>query len=108
MDGYSQETLRRIDGNDDTLVELGISRNNHILSRDGRYFTSTDGGDYSKLGSYIGRNTQLETLFVELRDIRLSVSDSGFFEGIKLNSSINKFRLVAIMNSMDPLPQLVK
>ena len=93
MDGYSQETLRRIDGNDDTLVELGISRNNHILSRDGRYFTSTDGGDYSKLGSYIGRNTQLETLFVELRDIRLSVSDSGFFEGIKLNSSINKFRL---------------
>lgn len=35
----------------------------------------------------------MQKLYVELEDIMLSVADTGFFEGIKQNSSINKFRL---------------
>jgi len=92
MNEYSKETLHRIEQND--LIELGICNKSDVLiRRDGRFFTSTDGGDYSRLGSYIGRNTNLKTLYVETDGIRLSATDSGFFEGLKQNSSIREFKI---------------
>jgi len=93
MNWYSRETLRRIEENDDTLIELGICNNNDVVSSVGRYFTSRDGADYSTLGSYIERNDNLKTLYMELEDIRLSVDDRGFFEGIKQTCSIHEFKL---------------
>jgi len=93
MDNYSQETYRRIERNDDTLTELGICNTGANLSDDGRFFTSSNGDDYSRLGRSIQRNTNLRTLYVKLDSIGLSITNSGFFEGIKNNSSIRKFKL---------------
>jgi len=87
----STETLHRIEL--DNLIELGICNKDNVLSRDGGLFSSRNRGDYTTLGSCIGRNTKLQTLYVELEGIRLSATNSGFFEGIKQNSSINKFKL---------------
>lgn len=91
LEEFSKETLRRIDQNN--LTELGICNKDNALSRDGRLFTSRDGDDYCRLGSCIGRNNNLKSLYVQLEGIGLSAKDSGFFDGIKQNSSINKFRL---------------
>ena len=84
MNEYSKETLRTIEHNDVTLTELGICNDNGYVTSDGRYFISSDGNDYSRLGNCMGRNTQLKILNVKLEGIKLSVTDSGFFEGIKL------------------------
>ena len=43
MDDYSRETLRRIQENYDTLIELGICNNDGVvLCTKGRYFTAGD------------------------------------------------------------------
>ena len=92
MDDYSKGTLRRIEQNN--LIELGICNKATILSRNGgRLFTSRDGDDYSRLGSFIGTNTTLEKLVFETEGIRLSTADSGFFKGIKQNSSIQELKI---------------
>ena len=77
MDSRSQQTLRRVQENDDTLTELRICR------RDG-IFISTDGNDYSRLGTCIGENTHLTKLVVILRDAlrALDVTNDGFYDGI--------------------------
>jgi len=94
MDDYSQETLRKIERNADSVIELGICNRGSVLSRDiGRYFTSRDGDDYSTLGNCIKNNTHLKTLYFELEGIRLSITDSGFFEGIRQNSSIEELKI---------------
>jgi len=92
MNNYSQETLR-IEENDGTLTELGICNRGNVLRHIGRYFTSSDGDDYSRLGNCIGRNTHLKTLYVELEDIKLSATDRGLFRGIKLNSSFQELKI---------------
>ena len=94
MNNYSLETLRKIEQNADWLIELGICNKDSILSRDtGRYFTSSDEGDYSRLGSCISNNTNLKTLYVELENVRLSATERGFFGGIKQNSSIQELKI---------------
>ena len=65
MDSRSQETLRRVQENDDTLKSLQIQ----IGGRSGfgpRWFKSSDGDDYSTLGTYIKENTHLTKLEVAL------------------------------------------
>ena len=62
MDSRSQETLRRVEENDDTLVALRIGNDYRIG------FNSTDGYDFSRLGTCIGENTHLTTLTVVLPD----------------------------------------
>ena len=104
MDYYSKETLRIVEENDDTLTELGIcgqeAADTVLSCTKGRLFTSRDGDDYSRLGSSIGRNTNLTEMFVELEVIKsLSVS-RGFYNGIKQNSSIQEFKLSGF--SSDP------
>ena len=60
MDRISQETLRRVGENDETLTELSIRDYG-----DGGIFNSTaNGDDYSRLGTFIGENTHLTTLNV--------------------------------------------
>ena len=91
MEEFSKETLRLIEQNN--LIELGICNKDNYLSGEARLFTSRDRDDYSRLGSCIGRNNKLKSLYVQLEGIGLSAKDSVFFDGIKQNSSINKFRL---------------
>ena len=91
MDSISQETLRRVESNDDTLTTLKIKNCN--FDRNGR-FNSSDGRDFSTLDSSIGENTRMTKLVVVLNDdIALDVTDRGFFEGIKRNSSISELVL---------------
>lgn len=62
----SQDTLRRIGENDDTLIELGICNKENVL-RDGRLFSSGDRDQYSQLGSCIGMNTQCKNCMSNLK-----------------------------------------
>ena len=64
MDNRSQETLRRVQQNDDTLTELYIG--NFSPTYDEQPFNSNDGRDYSRLGACIGENTRLTKLVVVL------------------------------------------
>ena len=89
MDSRSQETLRRVEENDDTLVALRIGNDYRIG------FNSTDGYDFSRLGTCIGENTHLTTLAVVLPDaVALSVTNNEFYDGLKQNSSIHKLTLI--------------
>ena len=86
----SQETLRRIGQNDATLTCLQI---NHSFAYDntqnGEFkFTSRDGNDFSQLGGAIRENTHLKKLDVLLSGSGLDVTNRGFFDGLKHNSSI--------------------
>jgi len=70
-------------------------------------FNSSDGRDFSQLGASIGQNTRLTKLVIKLSDdIALDVTDRGFFEGIKLNSSIHELVLICDgQNTVDGVGQ---
>ena len=85
MDSHSQETLRRVQENDDTLEILQIGL---------RGFSSSVGDDYSRLGTFTGKNTRLTMLEIELSDgIALDVTNSAFYDGLKHNSSIHQLNI---------------
>ena len=84
MNCFSQETLRRVQENDDTLTELriGFDYEGGINSR--------SGSDFSTLGTFIGENTHLQHLqFVFSETVALDVTNNEFYDGTKQNSSIN-------------------
>ena len=85
MDSRSQETLRRIQENDDTLTTQ------RIASAYNGGFNSSDGDDFSILGAAIGQNTNLTTLQIDLAV--LDVTYNEFYDGLKLNSSISELLL---------------
>ena len=61
MDSHSQETLRRVQENDDTLESLWIGIDYNGDSNGG--FNSSSGSDFSTLGTCIGENTHLTKFF---------------------------------------------
>ena len=56
----SQQTLRRIEQNDETMIKLQIGYHG-----DGDGFSSNRSGDFSQLGVAIGRNTHLRVFGVD-------------------------------------------
>ena len=95
MDPHSQQTLRRVEQNDATLLKLQIGG---WIPEDrptpAEYlFASRVSDDYSKLGASIGDNTHLSTLSVHISSSALSVEDRGFYDGLKQNSSIEALKL---------------
>ena len=100
MNVHDQETLRRIEQNDDTMKKLWIGDSRYCLddSGTGGAFNSRVGNDYSRLGASIGENTHLTTLTVVLgethgysdHEITLDITNSEFFDGLKSNSSIHE------------------
>jgi len=89
MNICSQETLRKVEENDAELTILWIC-NTYL----GGMFNSTDGDDFSRLGSAIGENTHLTRFEVVLRDtVALDVTNNEFYDGIKQNSSIQVLTL---------------
>ena len=83
MDRLSENTLHRIEQNDDALSELRIGGS---LSKG--EFHSSNSDDFSRLGAAIGNNTHLTELIVDLHRNSLAVEDRGFYDGLKRNSSI--------------------
>ena len=73
MDRLSENTLHRIEQNDDALSELRIGGS---LSKG--EFHSSNSDDFSRLGAAIGNNTHLTELIVDLHGNTLSVEDRGF------------------------------
>ena len=90
MDRISQETLRRVGENDETLTELSIRDYG-----DGGIFNSTaNGDDYSRLGTFIGENTHLTTLNVNVYEgLALKNTNREFFDGLIHNTSISALEL---------------
>ena len=97
MNSICQETLRRIEQNDDQLTTLGIS--GALMSG---CFKSSEASDYSRLGAAIGNNTHLTKLLVYLGAVganpanhnqTLDIANTEFFNGFKRNSSINHLTL---------------
>ena len=89
MNNNSEETLRRIEQNDDQFRYLRIGYSNF----DSR-FASSAASDYSRLGAAIGNNTHLETLVVAFDDEHsLDATNTEFFNGLKRNSSISDLEL---------------
>ena len=91
MDRVSQETLRRVEENDETLTELSIRDYG-----DGGIFNSTaNGDDYSRLGTFIGENTHLTTLTVAEEYERPAFKNTNreFFDGLIHNTSISVLEL---------------
>lgn len=85
----SQETLLRVEQNDDTLTKLSIG--------------SVDGGfDFYRLGIAIATNNYITKLWVHLDDSLLrGISDAEFYDGLKQNSSISKLLITCNVISRD-------
>ena len=93
MDKHSENTLRKIEQNDDALTELLIGRS-YVRNNYNGAFNSSSSEDYSRLGAAIGNNTHLSELSVADFDDRvLTVTNRRFFDGIKRNTSIHELYL---------------
>ena len=91
MDNNSLDTLRRLQQNDDTLLNLYISQNHeHIHGGPNGVFNATNSEDYSQLGALIATNTILTKLYV-----CLSTTDINrrFYDALKQNSSISNLSI---------------
>ena len=89
-DGYA---LRRLEKNDSTLTKLQLGgRLRHDDITNWVMFNSRDSYNFNRLGAAIGENTHLTDLVVVLSifTFALDVSVTGFFDGLKRNSSIHK------------------
>ena len=97
MDSHSQETLRMVQENDDTLTRLlMMSPYSSSLYDDGGIggFNSSRGSDFLRLGAAIGENTHVTSLTVTVDHITaLEVTDDEFYDGLKQNSSIQFLNL---------------
>ena len=90
MDGFSQETLLRVEDNDPTLTKLRIGGD--YIDIDGGFFSSV-GDDFSRLGDYIVENTHLTRLDISLNLAALDVANSAFYDGLKQNKSIHELEI---------------
>jgi len=102
MDNDCRDLMHRIKQNDPTLQKLlignystsiannSIAHDHHELFK----FKSRDNGDYSKIGEYIGRNTYLYALAINLDGLMFGIGEgSGLYHGLKDNSSIRELTI---------------
>ena len=101
MYAESRETLRRVKRNDGTLSAIWIgygAPGQTIYGAPGRHFSlsgsfrSTDGSDYSLLGSTIAKSDHLTHLHVKLSSIP---TGNKLLDGIKHNSSFQNLSIVS-------------
>ena len=93
MNNSSQETLRTVMQNIPWLIGLTLIDDNDG-DGDGGEFYSDNSDDYSTLGTAIANNTHLDRLAVVLTNsLPLGVSNRGFYDGLKRNSSISNLQL---------------
>ena len=90
---HYEETLLRIEQNDNSLTTLFIDGGIHTRDGHGGRFNSRDG--FARLGNSIGTNTHLTNLEVSMRHgIELDVTHREFFQGLMQNNSIKKVKLL--------------
>ena len=90
---HYEETLLRIEQNDNSLTTLFITGGIHTRDGHGGKFNSRDG--FARLGNSIGTNTHLTNLEVSIRHgIELDVTHREFFQGLTQNNSIKKIKLL--------------
>jgi len=77
IEEYAQETLNEVEQNDDSLIKLKLD---NIIPF-----------DFNRLGRAIATNTHITKLEVSLQD--LANIDTGFYVGLKRNTSINKLHI---------------
>ena len=100
MYAESLETLRRVKRNDGTLIAIWIgygAPGQTIYALPGHFslsgsFQSTDGSDYSTVGSAIAKSDHLTHLHVKLSSIP---TDNNLLDGIKHNSSFQNLSIVS-------------
>ena len=94
MNSHNQDTLRRVEENDDTLNMLMLDGGETSTSVDGAGVFNSRVGNYSELGAAIGGNTHLKMLMVGMSDdITLDIIHDEFYDGLKRNSSIHTLYL---------------
>ena len=103
MDNSSQDLLRKIRWDDDTISMLTIGRGLYKNSR--LSFVSKANSDYCRLGRCIAKNTHLNHLTIDLcSDSALDITTNEFYEGLRQNQSISKLTIYgrnkSIMNSI--------
>ena len=92
MNSRSEKTLQRVAENDDVYDTLRIGYGWYGDNVPG-IFDSIITGDFARLGKAIAINTNLTRLDVELLGGLNITSDTGFYEGLKQNSSIDTLEL---------------
>lgn len=76
MNDTSQETLLRVEHNDDSLKNLVIN--------------TVQGFDFNRLGRAIATNTHLKSFYINLSELALNVTNTEFYDGLKQNTSIER------------------
>ena len=96
MNRKSERTLYRVKQNDDILRKLQIGGPFFLFYDNGDtggIFNSSYGNDFSRLGTSIGENTHLQQLDIILDGSGLNVTERGFYDGLKRNSSIHNLTI---------------
>ena len=91
MNNKCRETLRRVTQNDPSMKTLRLVGTASSRFYNGDFY-SENSDNYSTFGAAIATNTQLHRLAVLLND-DLRVTNRGFYNGFKANSSICKLEL---------------
>lgn len=92
MNELSKFTLREMENN--KALSLNIKEQDYDDERKDYTFNSSDGSDFSKLGTAIGNSTYLKYLEIKFSDKELALNSSNteFFNGLKRNTSIDTLR----------------
>jgi len=93
MDIDSRRTLRRIQGNDDTLTKLCLGNLYGDNDSTGTVWC-WGSGDYQRLGVAIGKNSHLTKLEVAEEIATESIANDDLIAGLKQNSSITQLELI--------------
>ena len=93
------DTLHRIQQNDASLQVLQVGCDieiNETPIGDGKFTVpciTGDSSEYSTLGEAVATNEHIKKLKVHVLGHPLDIEESGFFDGLKLNTSINNLEL---------------
>ena len=93
------DTLHKIQQNDASLRVLQVGcdiERNEIPIGDGKFTVpciTGDSSEYSTLGAAVATNEHIKKLKVHVLGHPLDIEESGFFDGLKLNTSINNLEL---------------
>ena len=100
MNDVSQETLHKVEHDDATLTELKIgSTFTYVDEQHIGVFNSSVDNDLSRLGRYIGENTQLEKIIIDYDETTLNINaNRDLLDGLRRNSSIKQLKLVYVLN----------
>ena len=104
MDSASQETLQRVERNDTKLHVLHIGGEAISEYDDEGEFKSSESNDYTRLGTAIGTNTYIDTVYLCVcgNTLHDSIKTIHLLDGLKSNSSITKL-ILKLEPSSEPI-----